>query len=354
MFQQGVTLKELLENPDLLNPPKPTERVPNPESKLKDGVSSSQMYAGQSAFLGPNIWDKTVPYAEDFNLEYMDLDEFLLENCGNEDKQSTGAPSPVAPLPPAQMSPPPMVLSPMHHSPLQQLSPVLPPTPHRQQSSPDSPLVASIAPNSPQQPTITTPPPKTSQLEKYLIGAGSPAQLLSPSPPQTPASTTGAAAPPPPPTTNTQPPHSMESGESTNYHGYDAADSNDSCSDDDDSSLRFPPGDLALAKVPGQEDFDPCKRVFTEEELRPQPMIKKSRKIYVPDDLKDDKYWCRRKKNNTAAKRSRDARRVKENQIAMRASFLEKAADDLRDQLEIEKEKNQKLRLRLEKYEGKS
>ena len=40
--------------------------------------------------------------------------------------------------------------------------------------------------------------------------------------------------------------------------------------------------------------------------------------------MKDDKYWARRRKNNMAAKRSRDARRVKENQIAMRASFLEK------------------------------
>lgn len=44
---------------------------------------------------------------------------------------------------------------------------------------------------------------------------------------------------------------------------------------------------------------------------------------YVPEDLKDDKYWARRRKNNMAAKRSRDARRVKENQIAMRAAFLE-------------------------------
>lgn len=34
---------------------------------------------------------------------------------------------------------------------------------------------------------------------------------------------------------------------------------------------------------------------------------------FVPDDLKDDKYWARRRKNNMAAKRSRDARRMKEN-----------------------------------------
>lgn len=45
---------------------------------------------------------------------------------------------------------------------------------------------------------------------------------------------------------------------------------------------------------------------------------------FVPMELKDEKYWARRRKNNLAAKRSRDARRLKENQIAMRANFLEK------------------------------
>lgn len=54
--------------------------------------------------------------------------------------------------------------------------------------------------------------------------------------------------------------------------------------------------------------------------LRPQ---------FVPDDLKDDKYWARRRKNNMAAKRSRDARRMKENQIALRAGFLEKEVNFL-------------------------
>lgn len=71
-------------------------------------------------------------------------------------------------------------------------------------------------------------------------------------------------------------------------------------------------------------DFDPRTRAFSDEELKPQPMIKKSRKQFVPDDLKDDKYWARRRKNNMAAKRSRDARRMKENQIALRAGYLEK------------------------------
>lgn len=71
-------------------------------------------------------------------------------------------------------------------------------------------------------------------------------------------------------------------------------------------------------------DFDPRTRAFSDEDLKPQPIIKKSRKQFVPDDLKDDKYWARRRKNNLAAKRSRDARRMKENQIALRAGYLEK------------------------------
>jgi len=53
------------------------------------------------------------------------------------------------------------------------------------------------------------------------------------------------------------------------------------------------------------------------------------RSQFVPDDLKDDKYWARRRKNNMAAKRSRDARRMKENQIALRAGFLEKEVNFL-------------------------
>ena len=49
--------------------------------------------------------------------------------------------------------------------------------------------------------------------------------------------------------------------------------------------------------------------------------------------MKDERYWHRRQKNNVAAKRSRDARRIKENQIALRASFLEKQVLPLYDDL---------------------
>lgn len=71
----------------------------------------------------------------------------------------------------------------------------------------------------------------------------------------------------------------------------------------------------------------------------------------MPNELKDDKYWARRRKNNLAAKRSRDARRMKENQIALRASYLERENDLLRKQLEDFKRETKLLKTKLARYE---
>jgi hypothetical protein len=38
---------------------------------------------------------------------------------------------------------------------------------------------------------------------------------------------------------------------------------------------------------------------------------------YVPSGNKDEKYWEKRVKNNIAARRSREARRLKENQVTL-------------------------------------
>lgn len=46
------------------------------------------------------------------------------------------------------------------------------------------------------------------------------------------------------------------------------------------------PTDLALSSVPGQEAFDPRKCRFSEDELKPKPIIKKARKVFIPDDIK--------------------------------------------------------------------
>ncbi len=64
---------------------------------------------------------------------------------------------------------------------------------------------------------------------------------------------------------------------------------------------------------------------------------------YVPSESKDDKYWEKRVKNNVAARRSREARRLKENQIALRTAFLEKENAALRSQLEEVKAENIEL-----------
>jgi hypothetical protein len=47
-------------------------------------------------------------------------------------------------------------------------------------------------------------------------------------------------------------------------------------------------------------------------------ICRKRPKLFVPDESKDGRYWEKRGKNNVAARRSREARRLKENQIALR------------------------------------
>ncbi|XP_077989865.1 uncharacterized protein LOC144444323 [Glandiceps talaboti] len=61
--------------------------------------------------------------------------------------------------------------------------------------------------------------------------------------------------------------------------------------------------------------------------------LKKARA--VPEEKKDAAYWERRRKNNDAAKRSRDARRAKEEEIALRAAFLEQENMKLRAEVSI-------------------
>ncbi|XP_076282191.1 transcription factor giant [Lasioglossum baleicum] len=61
-------------------------------------------------------------------------------------------------------------------------------------------------------------------------------------------------------------------------------------------------------------------------------------------DEKDAAYWERRRKNNEAAKRSRDARRAKEDEIAIRAAFLEQENIKLRYELVALRNETAKLR----------
>ena len=59
---------------------------------------------------------------------------------------------------------------------------------------------------------------------------------------------------------------------------------------------------------------------------------------------KDDAYRERRRKNNEAAKRSRDARRAKEDDIALRAAILERENLQLKVEVAQLKQETSKLR----------
>ncbi|XP_018368744.1 PREDICTED: thyrotroph embryonic factor isoform X2 [Trachymyrmex cornetzi] len=221
------------------------------EKKDADGELWGNVEA-QAAFLGPNLWDKTLPY--DADLKYVDLDEFLSENGIPVDGVAGGGQGAM----------------------------------------------------------------QGSQLHKI--------------------NNTEAAGHQGPAGLHLEPVTKRERSPSPS----------ECCSPD---TLNPPsPADSTLSMASSGRDFDPRTRAFSDEELKPQPMIKKSRKQFVPDDLKDDKYWARRRKNNMAAKRSRDARRMKENQIALRAGFLEKENMGLRQELDRLKNENMLLRDKLSKY----
>ena len=73
----------------------------------------------------------------------------------------------------------------------------------------------------------------------------------------------------------------------------------------------------------------------------------KKRSHSVPDEAKDACYWEKRKKNNESAKRSRDTRRMKEEQIAMRVVYLEQENLQLRTETSLLKGEIEKLRCML-------
>jgi leukemia factor-related protein len=130
-----------------------------------------------------------------------------------------------------------------------------------------------------------------------------------------------------------------------------------------DNLILHSPMQAAPAKSPADDSISRqssnSSRKYSQDETSNKKQSKKSRKAqllskqFVPDELKDEKYWARRRKNNLAAKRSRDARRMKENQIALRAYYLQRESEKLKKQLEDLKRENQKLKMKLIQYESK-
>ncbi|KAK8380500.1 hypothetical protein O3P69_016832 [Scylla paramamosain] len=74
---------------------------------------------------------------------------------------------------------------------------------------------------------------------------------------------------------------------------------------------------------------------------------KKRNRQGLESTMKDEAYWERRRRNNEAAKRSRDARRAKEEEIAIRGAFLEQENMKLRAELSTLKSETAKLRCML-------
>lgn len=286
------------------------------------GVSATPNYG--SAFLGPNLWERPNDDSNDLDFEYMDLDEFLTENGIPVDLDVEGEQPPVSLLASALAS------SPRHQSP----------------NPGGSELQINIDPPSPPVQNSHSPSPQLKMSPKPnnsgLYFPDSPVSEESDSP-------LGLCL---------SPARSPKTVEHCFLKGLLEDSPEKEVTSDSDKRKRsvvefeIKPEEVALVTIPGQENFNPKERKFTEEELKPQPMIKKSKKVFVSDDNKDEKYWNRRKKNNVAAKRSRDARRVKENQIAMRAAFLESQNDAYVQELEALRKENEQLKKRLAKYEG--
>ncbi|XP_046749737.1 nuclear factor interleukin-3-regulated protein-like [Diprion similis] len=64
----------------------------------------------------------------------------------------------------------------------------------------------------------------------------------------------------------------------------------------------------------------------------------------IPTEQKDEKYYERRKRNNEAAKKSRDARKIREDHIALKAMMLEHENAILKVQIATLREEAQSLR----------
>ncbi|CAM4709563.1 unnamed protein product [Leuciscus chuanchicus] len=239
--------------------------IENDKEKLFEDVDPGGVSGmGPSAALTPAIWEKTIPYdGETFHLEYMDLEEFLMENgisASEDEEKSLGK--------------------------------------ENLELTTEKPTATSTSETAPA--ISLMPVMELDQCEEEVVT------------------------------------FTASSSSSTDTKSDDDRATPEPIDPDDievDINFEPDPTDLVLSSIPGGELFNPRKHRFSEEELKPQPMIKKAKKVYVPEEKKDDKYWQRRKKNNIAAKRSRDARRLKENQITVRAAFLERENSVLRQEV---------------------
>ncbi|KAK3090391.1 hypothetical protein FSP39_011460 [Pinctada imbricata] len=65
------------------------------------------------------------------------------------------------------------------------------------------------------------------------------------------------------------------------------------------------------------------------------PLHRRARRVFVPEQQKDDLYWCKRLKNNDSARRSRAKRKAMESQIEQKLLSVQEENARLRKELAI-------------------
>jgi len=83
---------------------------------------------------------------------------------------------------------------------------------------------------------------------------------------------------------------------------------------------------------------------------KPAPMVRKSERRFISAEQKDKQYWERRKRNNAAAKKSRESRREKEIEVNRKSELLQKENEGMRFTIMNLQERNTQLENSLNIY----
>lgn len=226
---------------------------------------------GPSAALTPAIWDKTIPYdGENFHLEYMDLEEFLMENgipsLPGEESTKVGPEGNDSNT--EEVKSPKVTLLPSEELDVCQKEVVT-------ITSSDSDIICDVTTGeNGEHKDITSYHVHIKRNISYNPGIKSSVFVCYHISVDSEVTTENETAAPEP----------IDPDEIEITVNYDPD-----------------PTDLVLSSVPGGELFDPRKHKFSEEDLKPQPMIKKAKKVFVPEEQKVSKQgfngmkqliWC--------------------------------------------------------------